>query len=172
MELGISIHLKDIIMQVISNVQMKVNCHGNKGSYFKSKKELREGDPISPFLFVLWMDKFSHLIMDSVDHNLWVGIKASRKGPMVSHLMFLNNILLFGQAIESQIVNTTKVIDDFCASSGKIISKEKIKIMFSFKTPVGIRMHISTLSGFREVNDLGLYLGVPLSGKSHRLSNY
>lgn len=122
--------------------------------------------------FQLCMDKFSHLIMDSVVHNLWVGIKASRKGPVVSHLKFLNNLLLFGQAIESQIVNMMKVIDDLCASSGKIISKEKIKIMFSFKTPVGIRMHISTLSGFREVNDLGLYLGVPLSGKSHRLSNY
>lgn len=46
-----------------------VNWNGNKGNYFKSKKGLRQGDSISPYLFVLYMDKLSHLILDALDNK-------------------------------------------------------------------------------------------------------
>ncbi|KAI5438869.1 hypothetical protein KIW84_024554 [Lathyrus oleraceus] len=86
--------------------------------------------------------------------------------------MFTTDLLLFGQATESQIANMMEVLDDLCAASGQLISKEKTRIMFSSNTPVGIHRNIATLYGFREVEDLGLYLGVPLSGKSPRINNY
>lgn len=80
--------------------------------------------------------------------------------------MFVDDLLLFDKASESQILKMTGVLDTFCAASGQLISKEKTGIMFSANTPVGIHRTIDARFGFREVNDLRRYLGVPLSGKS------
>lgn len=60
--------MKHIVMHAISSVQMRVNWNGNKGSYFKSKKGLRQGETISPYLFVMCMDKISHLLLDALDN--------------------------------------------------------------------------------------------------------
>ncbi|CAL5194431.1 unnamed protein product [Lathyrus oleraceus] len=100
------------------------------------------------------------------------GLRLGMNGPLVSHLMFSDDLLLFGKATKSQIDNMMEVLDVFCAASSQLISKEKTGIMFSSNTPMGIHRKIIASSGFREVEDLGLYLGVPLSGKSHRINTY
>lgn len=151
---------------------MRVNWNGNKGSYFKSNKGLRQGDPISPYLYVLRMDKLSYLILDAVEKKRWVSIKVDKNGQMVSHLMFDDDLLLFGQATDSQIANMMEVLEDLCATSSQQISKEKTRIIFPNNTRVGIHRNIIVLSGFREDENLGMYLGVPLSGKSPRYNNY
>lgn len=172
MELGILFQLTNIIMNAISSVQMHVNWNGSKCNYFKYKKGLHQCDPISPYIFFLCMDKLSNLILDMVDDNRWVGIKDGRKDPLISHLMLVNNLLLFDKAIESQISNMMDVLDTFCAASGQLISKEKTKIMFSSNTSVGIHRIIAAQSGFREIDDLGWYFGVSLSNKSLRNNNF
>lgn len=172
MELGIPNHLKYIFMHAISSSQMRVNWNGNKGSYFKSMKGLRQGDLVSPYLFMMCMDKLFHLILGVMDNKHWVGIKVGWEDPFISHLMFTTDLLLFSHATESQIANMMEVLDDLCAASSQLTSKEKTRITFSSNTPVGIRRNIATLYGFREIEDLGLYLGVPLSGKSPRINNY
>ncbi|KAI5393641.1 hypothetical protein KIW84_060678 [Lathyrus oleraceus] len=105
------------------------------------------------------MDKLSHLILDVVDNKRWVGIKVSRKGHLVSHLMFVDDLLLFGKAIESQVANMMEVLDVSYTASSQLISKKKTRILFSSNTLVGIRRKIVPWSGLREVDDLGLYLG-------------
>lgn len=86
--------------------------------------------------------------------------------------MFIDDLLLFDKASESQILKMMDVLDTFYAASSQLISKEKTRIMFSANTPVGIRRTIDAHSGFREVNDLGKYLGFPLSGKSPKNNNF
>jgi hypothetical protein len=46
------------------------------------------------------MDKLSHIILQAVEEGKWKGIKAGRNGPMISHLMFADDLLLFGEATE------------------------------------------------------------------------
>lgn len=48
--------------------------------------------------------------------------------------MFVDDLLLFGKATKSQIANMMEVLDDFCATFGQLISKEKTRIMFSSNT--------------------------------------
>lgn len=65
-----------------------------------------------------------------------------------------------------------EVIYDLCAASGQQISKEKTRIIFSKNTPVSIRRNIVAMYGFKEVGDLGMCLGVLLSGKCPRQNHY
>lgn len=55
---------------------------------------------MSPYVFVICMDKLSHMIMDAVRSGKWTGVKAGMKCPKISHLMFAIDLLLFGKAIE------------------------------------------------------------------------
>jgi hypothetical protein len=47
------------------------------------------------------MDKLSHIILQAVEEGKWRGIQAGRTGPMISHLMFADDLLLFGEATEN-----------------------------------------------------------------------
>lgn len=50
----------------------------------------------SHHIFFLCMDKLSHLIEQEVFNNKWKGIKMGENGPNISHLMFMDDLLLFG----------------------------------------------------------------------------
>lgn len=55
---------------------------------------------MSPYLFVLCMDKLTHLILEVINKEDWIPLKVCRNGPAMSHLMFADDLLLFGKATE------------------------------------------------------------------------
>ncbi|CAJ2645411.1 unnamed protein product [Trifolium pratense] len=114
----------------------------------------------------------SHLIMHSVDVGEWRGIKAGRSGPMVSHLMFADDLLLFGEASEKQMRCVMNILNKFCLMSGQEVSQEKTSILFSKNVNSGMRDKLLHLSGFREAYDLDKYLGVPLIGRAPKKADY
>jgi hypothetical protein len=106
--------------------------NGSRASYFKPKRGIQQGDPMSPYFFLLCMDKLSHLVREEVDKGLWIPMKAGRNGPNISHLMFAYDLLLFHQAnlgtINSIIITLTK----FCRMLlGQKVNQAKTLIFFS-----------------------------------------
>lgn len=84
---------------------------------------------MSPALyFVLCMDKLSHPISQAVDEGRWIAPRAGRSGPIVSHLMFADDLLLFGQATNNQIMCVKDIMDNFCNMSGQEVSVGKTSI--------------------------------------------
>ena len=63
--------LIDVIMRCITSTTLNVLWNSNKTSEFKPSIGLHQGDPLSPYLFVLCMDKFSHIICDVVAKKRW-----------------------------------------------------------------------------------------------------
>jgi hypothetical protein len=59
--------LINIIMHSITSVETNVKWHGARADYFRPQRGIRQGDPLSPYLFVLCMDKLSHLISHAVE---------------------------------------------------------------------------------------------------------
>jgi hypothetical protein len=104
----------NVIMQGITSVTTNVNWHGARSGYFKPHCGIRQGDPMSPYIFVICMDKLSHLISHVVRQGNWKGIRAGRTGPMISHLMFADNLLLFGEANMGQMTCVMNILNNFC----------------------------------------------------------
>ena len=92
---------------------------------------LRQGDPISPYIFILCMEYLSTLINLKCEEGSWKKIKASRSGPGFSHIFFANDLLLFAKTDKRNVEAVVEVLDEFCKLSGLKISKEKSKIFFS-----------------------------------------
>jgi hypothetical protein len=99
-EIDLPEKLINVIMHSVTSVMANVKWNGTRTGYFRPRRGIRQGDPISPYLFVLCMDKLSHIILQAVEEGKWKGIKAGRNGPMISHLMFADDLLLFGEATE------------------------------------------------------------------------
>lgn len=80
-------------------------------------KQLRQGDHISHYLYVICMDKLFHLINEAVDRGKWDSMRGGRMGHILSHLMFVDDLLVFGKSIEKKMVCVIDVLNKFCAMS-------------------------------------------------------
>lgn len=56
----------NLIMHAVSSVEANMNLNDARNSFFLPQRGIRQGDPISPYLFVLCMDKLSHFIEQEV----------------------------------------------------------------------------------------------------------
>ncbi|WJX78916.1 hypothetical protein P8452_62093 [Trifolium repens] len=146
--------------------------HGSRSDFFTTGRGIRQGDPMSPYIFVLCMDKLTHLIAESVDSGNWHPLKAGRSGPPISHLMFADDLFLFGKATDMNMKAITDTLDRFCDLSGQLVSVEKTSVLFSRNVNHDTRGVLLNQSGFREASSLGKYLGIRLVGRAPRRSDF
>jgi hypothetical protein len=164
--------LINVIMHSITSVETNVKWNGARGSYFRPQRGIRQGDPISPYLFVMCIDKLSHLISQAVKEGTWKAPRAGRNGPIVSHLMFAYDLLLFGEATTEQLKCMTDILDKFCRLLGQQVSNEKTSVFSSSNTSRRLRDTLIRTSGYRETNSFGKYLGGSFNRESPKKEGF
>lgn len=115
------------IMFTITTAQMSVYWNGQRLDPIQSQRGLRQEDPLAPYLFVLCMDVLSQYIHRAEGTWLWRPIRASRRGPAISHLF--TDDLLFGVASVAQVGVMAAVIGPFCTASGQKVSTTSLIYM-------------------------------------------
>lgn len=153
------------IMDCVTGSSMTLLWNGEKSTAFKPQRGLRQGDPLSPYLFVLCLERLCHLIDKAVVRKEWKPICLSRGGPQLSHICFADDIILFAEASVAQVCVIRSVLESFCMASGQKISMEKSRIYFSKNVHRNLMKQISDISGIRATKDLGKYLGMPVLQK-------
>nr|XP_027090317.1 uncharacterized protein LOC113711350 [Coffea arabica] len=151
------------IMACISSVSYSFNLNGRKVGYIKPSRGIRQGDPLSPYLFILCTEGFSNLINKAVDRKELTGIKVSKDSPMVSHLFFADDSLLCCKASKKEVLKIKEVINHYGQASGQVVNFEKSAMFFSKNTPNRIRKEVcKVLDNMREAQS-GKYLGLPMT---------
>ena len=108
---------------------------GSTASYFKGTRGLRQGDPLSPYLFVLGMEVFSILINKVASVGFLSGFNLKgRTGEevQVTHLLFVDDTLVFCKDSREQLVYLSWILMWFEA-----LSELKINLSKSALLPVG-----------------------------------
>lgn len=93
---------------------MPLLCNGSNLESFSPSRGLRQGDPLPPYLCLLCMEHLTLRIHELIVNNRWKPISLSLGGPLVSHLLFANDDLLFCKATEEQARLVAATLDDFC----------------------------------------------------------
>ena len=69
--------LIELIMSCVSTVSTSLLLNGEALDLIFPSRGIRQGDPLSPYLFILCMDFLGHLIEEKCSGNLWHPVKAS-----------------------------------------------------------------------------------------------
>ena len=87
-KLGFVEHWRRLIMRCVSTVSYAININGRPRGRIIPSRGIRQGDPLSPYLFFLCAEGLLALIKSSVKSGSLEGLAVSRGGPKLSHLFF------------------------------------------------------------------------------------
>uniref|UniRef100_A0A803QFT1 Reverse transcriptase domain-containing protein n=1 Tax=Cannabis sativa TaxID=3483 RepID=A0A803QFT1_CANSA len=159
--MGFDDHMVKLFMACVSTAKYQVSHAGKEFGNIIPGRGLRQGDPLSSYLFIICTEGLSALIRHYEQRHLIRGIKVARGAPIVSHIFFADDSYIFCRANEEESYNVLQLLNTFERASGQKINYDKSSIFFSRNTQVGIRDAICGDLGIHEADDNTTYLGLP-----------
>ncbi|XP_020266575.1 uncharacterized protein LOC109842073 [Asparagus officinalis] len=151
------------IMACITSPKYSISLNGTLHGYFKGERGLRQGDPISPYLFNLGMEYLSrqlNLLKNNKDFKFH-----PRCGDLkITHLIFADDLLLFSKGDLHSVNILYKCFKHFSDVSDLEANPGKCKVFYG-GIDDNLKGHVSNLLNFPEGTLPITYLGVPLIGK-------
>lgn len=112
LKLGFNCNWVNLILKYISSAKFSVQINGKKKGNFRSFRRLRQGDPLSPYLFLLVAEGLSHLITKATNEGRLTGLSLSH-GPSISHLLFVDDSIILSKAEERELMAVKVLLNKF-----------------------------------------------------------
>lgn len=169
-EIGVPQQFIRWIMIAVTTVSYRFNVNGCHSNLLQAKRGLRQGDPMSPLLFVIVMEYLNRILYD-MQKNPNFNHHAKCEKLSITNLAFADDLLLFSRGDPISVDLMVKAFKNFSESTGLIANPSKCKIYFG---GVGddSKRNILNLTGFTEGPLPFRYLGVPLTSKKLSIHHY
>ncbi|KAK1436726.1 hypothetical protein QVD17_02508 [Tagetes erecta] len=159
------------IMGILKSARSSVLVNGSPTFEFQYQRGVRQGDPLSPFLFILGMEALSCMFNKAVETNLFKGCKLPNNGPSISHLLYADDALIVGEGNLSNVRCMTRLLRCFHLASGLKINISKSKL-----TGIGLDQNtVECMANEIHCNPGSLpfvYLGLKVGTNMNRINNW
>ncbi|XP_074314329.1 uncharacterized protein LOC141649541 [Silene latifolia] len=137
-KVGFPERMVKLIMNCVTTVSYNVLFNGAPLQLFTPKCGLRQGDPLSPFLFVLCMEALSCTLDKANFNGSLKRIRLCSGVQTLTHLFFADDAVFFLQDQRNSFETLKGILDRYCHASGQIMNENKSGILFSPRISYGI----------------------------------
>ena len=164
----------NLTMTCVKIVTYSVLVNGKSRGIIHPSRGIRQGDPLSPFLFLLCTKGLNGLIKNAELNGDIHGFSLYKRGPKLTHLLFVDDSLLFCRATMEECANVLKILEIYEGASNQKVNRDKTALFFSRSTLDDIKSSIKQTLGVQDILQYEKYLGLPsLVGKGKKSSfNY
>ena len=148
-------------MQCISTVTYSFLINGLPREKVVPSRGIRQGDPLSPYIFIMCSEVLSGLCNRAQEEGSLQGLQVARGCPRISHLLFADDTMFFLQANKNNCKALQSILNRYELASGQTINKEKSAITFSRKAPAELKDMVKQELQIQKEGGVGKYLGLP-----------
>jgi hypothetical protein len=152
----------DWIMACVTSVRYAVRLNGSLLEAFHPTRGLRQGDPLSPYLFLLVAEGLSVLIDHEIRESRMKELKICRRAPGLSHLLFADDSLLFFEAKKEQAEIVKKILGKYERGTGQLLSPSKCSILLGNKVKEEDGQQTLSILNIEKAEFEEKYLGLPV----------
>ncbi|GJY47405.1 putative RNA-directed DNA polymerase [Tanacetum coccineum] len=149
------------IMVCVSTTSYSVYINGDLHGWFNGKRGLRQGDPLSPYLFTLVMEVLTLIVQRRVSATEVFQYHHHCEKQRIVNLCFADDLFLFARGHLDSVSVIMNALEEFKSVSGRVPSIPKSTTFFC-NVPIALKSSILNLMPFAEGILPVRYLGVPL----------
>ncbi|KAL6190175.1 hypothetical protein ACLB2K_036573 [Fragaria x ananassa] len=150
------------IMLGVTSVQYPILLNGKPAEVISPSRGIRQGDPLSPYLFILCAEGLSSLISKAVADYTIKGLKLSPQAPILHHLFFADDSFIFGAAEADECQKFRTLLNLYESASGQKINYQKSSVVFSRNVSPEIQSELAAILQVKLSTEHDRYLGLPL----------
>jgi hypothetical protein len=143
-KLGFSPSWIQSVMRCVTCVRYAVRVNGELTKPVVPSRGIRQGNPISPYLFLLCTEDLSSLLQQSEDRGELHAIKNGRLGPAISHLLFADDSIFFARSDKRSVESLKAILKTYCDGSGQKINLEKSSVFFGSRCDAITKERVDT----------------------------
>ncbi|KAL6554936.1 hypothetical protein OROGR_006194 [Orobanche gracilis] len=148
-----------------------VLVNGSPTREFSLQKGVRQGDPLSSFLFIIAMEGLNLVMKEAVAKGVFKGVAIPGSNTTLSHLFYADDALFLGEWSKGNIKNLSRILKYFYASSGLKVNFNKSKVYGIGVSDREVEEWASPL-GCEPASLPFNYLGVPVGANMNLKKNW
>ncbi len=161
MALGFDSAVVNLIKQCLSTVKFTLLLNGTKSFSFTPSRSIRQGDLLSPYLFILCSEVLARLInKEAVEGNIH-GAKIAPSSPGITKLMYADDVVLFCGAKIAEVKALMRCVEKFCGWSGLSVNIENSRLFVSKGVHSQFCRQVKNMWGFKKLASDVQYLSLP-----------
>ncbi|VFQ84579.1 unnamed protein product [Cuscuta campestris] len=150
-----------LLMANLRGSYFSILLNGEPAGYFKMERGVKQGDPLSPLLFILAAEGFSRLINQHMDSSHLLRFNSGQvKFP--SHLIYADDIMIFSRGDSRNLLKLKSTLDTYLKASGQEINLNKSKFYTSNNTTTSQIQHMEKAIGISRGKLPFTHLGAPI----------
>lgn len=131
LKLGFCDKWVNLIMLCVQSVEYFLLSEGEEIGTIHPKRGLRQGDPLSPYLFILLAEGLTALINKEETRGNFHEVGVARGAPKVTHLLFADDSFVFFRADSKESQTCKNILDVYASATGQLVNLDKSSLTFS-----------------------------------------
>ncbi|XP_075084826.1 uncharacterized protein LOC107774618 [Nicotiana tabacum] len=168
-KMGFPEHFINMVWNLMSNNWYSVLVNGQSSGFFKSTMGVKQGDPLSPALFILSAEVLSRSLNKLFEDKSFVGFGMPKWSDPLNHLAYADDTIIFASAHPPSLSKIMEVVGNYEKISGHMINKDKSSYYMYSKVA---NQAVGAITGFARGKFPFTYLGYPIFYTRRRKDYY